>query len=412
VIPTNNAYAYDLNGNLLTDGTRHFGYDDENQLISVWQVSAWSNNFVYDGKMRRRIERDFTWAAGTSSWLLTNEIHFIYDGNLVVQERDINNQPQVTYTRGNDLSGKLQWAGGIGGLLARNDRAQAIPGLMGSGGVSEFGTPSYYHADGNGNITMLIASSQMIVAKYLYDSFGNTLAKCGLLADVNNYRFSSKEWNANSGLYYYLYRFYDPSLQRWLNRDPLDEIGFEVHRKQKRLHSGLGFIKVSAAVNGLNLFLYVKENPLGFVDPAGLDVMPNVDMQTCMANCDAAYKCAPGFLKALSDHGLGSIFSGVGTGASCAIAASMEGANLIADVACVGFLGLDAVEGIAIIQEAQQLASKPNRIWLVVLVNAPQNTMTGRTHGRIGVIIFLRRRSNLAAALVGAAFLELGWAEQ
>jgi len=41
-------------------------------------------------------------------------------------------------------------AGGIGGLLARNDRAQAIPGLMGSGGVSEFGTPSYYHADGNG----------------------------------------------------------------------------------------------------------------------------------------------------------------------------------------------------------------------------------------------------------------------
>ena len=89
-------------------------------------------------------------------------------------------------------------AGGIGGLLARNDRAQAIPGLMGSGGVSEFGTPTYYHADGNGNITMLIASSQMIVAKYLYDSFGNTLAKCGLLADVNNYRFSSKlEMNLN-----------------------------------------------------------------------------------------------------------------------------------------------------------------------------------------------------------------------
>ena len=45
---------------------------------------------------------------------------------------------------------------------------------------------------------MLIASSQMIVAKYLYDSFGNTLAKCGLLADVNNYRFSSKlEMNLN-----------------------------------------------------------------------------------------------------------------------------------------------------------------------------------------------------------------------
>jgi hypothetical protein len=189
VIPTNSAYAYDLNGNLLTDGTRNFGYDDENQLTSIYVASAWSNNFVYDGKMRRRIERDYSWNG--SAWTQTNEIHFVYDGNLVIQERDINNQPQVTYTRGNDLSGSLQGAGGIGGLLARSDRAQSIPGEITSGGVSEFGTHSYYHADGNGNVTMLIAASQMIVAKYLYDPFGNTLAKCGLLADVNNYRFSS-----------------------------------------------------------------------------------------------------------------------------------------------------------------------------------------------------------------------------
>jgi RHS repeat-associated protein len=218
-----NTYSYDLNGNLLTDGTRNFGYDDENELIAVWQVNAWSNNFVYDGKMRRRIERDFTWNTVSSAWQQTNEIHFIYDGNLVIQERDINNQPQVTYTRGIDLSGTLQGAGGIGGLLARTDRAQVIPGLVSTG----FGTSSYYHADGNGNVTMLIDGSQMNVAKYLYDPFGNMLAKYGLLADVNNYRFSSKEWNGNSGLYYYLYRFYDPNLQRWVNRDPLDEPGFE-----------------------------------------------------------------------------------------------------------------------------------------------------------------------------------------
>jgi hypothetical protein len=35
VVPTNSAYSYDLNGNLLTDGTRNFAYDDENELISV-----------------------------------------------------------------------------------------------------------------------------------------------------------------------------------------------------------------------------------------------------------------------------------------------------------------------------------------------------------------------------------------
>jgi hypothetical protein len=74
---------------LLSDGTRSFAYDDENELIGVEVASAWSNNFVYDGKMRRRIERDYTWSSG--SWILASETHFIYDGNVVVQERSENN---------------------------------------------------------------------------------------------------------------------------------------------------------------------------------------------------------------------------------------------------------------------------------------------------------------------------------
>jgi RHS repeat-associated protein len=254
---------------LLTDGTRNFGYDDENQLISVWQVSAWSNNFVYDGKMRRRIERDFAWNG--SAWTQTNEIRFVYDGNLVIQERDLNNQPQGTYTRCKDLSGSLQGAGGIGGLLARSDRAQSIPGMVTSGGVSEFGTPSYYHADGNGNITMLIAASQMIVAKYLYDPFGNTLARSGLLADVNNYRFSSKEWNGNSGLYYYLYRYYDPNLQRWVNRDPFLDEGFGAVQMGFYLEQVLfRYIKPNRFLVDQNLYDFVGNDPADEYDYLGL----------------------------------------------------------------------------------------------------------------------------------------------
>ena len=241
-----NSYSYDLNGNLLTDGTRNFGYDDENQLIAVWQASAWSNNFAYDGKLRRRIERDYSWA-GSSGWQLTNEIHFIYDGNVVIQERNAANLPQVSYTRGNDLSSSLQGAGGIGGLLARTDNTKLISG-------DPLAT-AYYHCDGNGNVTCLMSPYQQVAAKYLYDPYGTTLAMYGALAAANTYRFSSKEWNGNSGLYYYLYRFYDPNLQRWVNRDPIGEGG------------------------GVNLYLNSGNSPVDQIDPFGFEPPIPLDEQ-------------------------------------------------------------------------------------------------------------------------------------
>ena len=48
------SFTYDQNGNLTSDGSRNFAYDDENQLISVWVTNAWRSDFAYDGKMRRR----------------------------------------------------------------------------------------------------------------------------------------------------------------------------------------------------------------------------------------------------------------------------------------------------------------------------------------------------------------------
>jgi RHS repeat-associated protein len=148
---------------------------------------------------------------------------------LVLQERDANNLPTVTYTRGIDLSGGLQWAGGIGGLLARTD----------------FQGTFFYHGDAGGNITALIDSYQNVVAHYRYDPFGNLLGLSGSMADANLYRFSSKEWHANSGLYYYGFRFYEPATQRWLNRDPTEESG------------------------GLNLYAFGQNNPVVCVDPLG-----------------------------------------------------------------------------------------------------------------------------------------------
>ncbi len=242
-LPATNTYAYDLNGNLTSDGTRGFDYDDENQLICVTVTNKWKSEFTYDGKMRRRIRKEFTW---TSTWVQTNEVRYVYDGNLVIQERDANNLRTVSYTRGKDITGTLQGAGGIGGLLARTDYGSQLS--------------AFYHADGNGNITALINAQQFIVAKYLYDPFGNILSISGLLADVNLYRFSSKEYHANSGLIYYLYRYYDPNLQRWPNGDPMGEIGFEAIRARIE----------KTGEETSNLYAFCKNEPTDRIDAHGL----------------------------------------------------------------------------------------------------------------------------------------------
>jgi RHS repeat-associated protein len=162
--------------------------------------------------------------------------HIVYDGWRVIQERNSANTPAVSYTRGNDLSVSPEGAGGIGGLLARSHGYSS----------GNWTTHNFYHADGNGNITYLVNSSQTVAASYRYDPFGNTTSSSGTLSGVNVYRFSSKETISWSGMYYYGYRFYDPNLQRWMNRDPIEEDG------------------------DLNLYRFVANKPLGVVDSFGL----------------------------------------------------------------------------------------------------------------------------------------------
>ena len=220
------APKYDANQNLLFDGQRGYAYDDENQLTTLLETNAWKTEWVYDGLGRRRVRKEFTWT--NSSWNLTNETRYVFDGLLVLQERDANNTAQVTYTRGPDLSGDLDGAGGIGGLLARTD-------ANGS---------AYYHADANGNITALINSSQNLVASYRYDPFGNVLEASGAMAGVNEMQFSSMPFYRGVNLYHG--RTYAPNLHRWTQADPL------------------GF------VDGPNLHAFVGNDPVNEVDPWGL----------------------------------------------------------------------------------------------------------------------------------------------
>ncbi len=74
------------------------------------------------------------------------------------------------------------------------------------------------------------------------------------------YRFSSKEWNDGAGLYYYLYRYYDPNLQRWPNRDPISEIGFF-----KSVRPRFEILRPTAKD-----YLFVLNSPVDLADAEGL----------------------------------------------------------------------------------------------------------------------------------------------
>lgn len=225
-------FSYDGNGNLAGDGRRVFEYDDENQLAAVYVPGSWRTEFVYDGLRRMRIRKEMAWNG--TAWGLLSETRYIYDGFRVVQERDGSNTPLATYARGLDLSGTLEGTGGIGGLLSMSDAN------------GDF----FYHADGSGNITALMRSDEAIVARYHYDPFGNMLGMSGYMAGVNRFRFSSKELHESSGLYYFGYRFFDTSLQRWINQDPIGEEG------------------------GVNLYGFALNDPVNLIDSDGLTASP------------------------------------------------------------------------------------------------------------------------------------------
>ena len=119
------------------------------------------------------------------------------------------NTTEVQYFWGLDLSGTIQGAGGVGGLLA----------------VSRNGQLYFPTFDNNGTVTKYIDESGNVVAAYEYDDFGRTISQSGPLADFLRHRFSTKYYDPETGLYYYGQRFYNPVLLRWLNRDPIEEDG-------------------------------------------------------------------------------------------------------------------------------------------------------------------------------------------
>ncbi len=159
-----------------------------------------------------------------------------------------------SYTWGNDLSGSIEGAGGIGGLLMIKD----VPS-----------NSSYFVGhDGNGNITMLVnAETNELSAEYEYSPFGEVLRKTGPAANLNPFRFSSKWQDPKTGYLYYGYRWYDPVTGRWLSRDPLNDLSFLTDYAQNHPFADVDSLFEESFKSP---YLFVSNDPINSVDVNGL----------------------------------------------------------------------------------------------------------------------------------------------
>jgi RHS repeat-associated protein len=146
-------------------------------------------------------------------------LRLVYDDWNLIAELDALNTPSApslvrSYVWGLDLSGTMQGAGGVGGLLFVRDAPASI-----------------CHAvafDGNGNVAALVNGADgNVSAQYEYGPFGEAARATGPMANLNPVRFSTKYQDDETGLFDYGHRYYDPGTGRWESRDPVDEPGFQ-----------------------------------------------------------------------------------------------------------------------------------------------------------------------------------------
>ena len=210
--------TYQLDGNMTAGplpaapaGNSSLVWNGENQLVEVTPYGGTAIRYHYDA-FGRRIAK----TVGT-----TRTYWFYDDWNPVAEYtgpvHTSGAAPAVTLNMtwlwGIDLSGTLQGAGGVGGLLAATIESGLQAGVY---------FPIF---DGNGNVGQYLDASGVAVAKYEYDGFGRSFAPSGTHAALFPHRFSTKPLDSETGLYYYGYRWYDPVTGRWPSRDPIEEEG-------------------------------------------------------------------------------------------------------------------------------------------------------------------------------------------
>jgi RHS repeat-associated protein len=226
----------DADGNLTSDSLWTNRWDAENRRTVIESTAGlppaaqrreqWT--LLPDG---RWIERIVSTNNGTAYFpAFTNR--YVWDGQVLLAVLDGENHPVVTLMRGLDLSGTMQGAGGVGGLLAVSLRNEGT---------------HFVCYDGNGNVVALVnAADGSESGRYEYGPFGEPVRVTGPAAKANPLRFSTQYADDVTGQVKYLFRDYDPDRGRWLNRDPIGEVG------------------------GNNLYNFVGNDPIRRIDSLGL----------------------------------------------------------------------------------------------------------------------------------------------
>ena len=213
------SYQYDDNGNvtrktfLATGNFTAYTYDAENRLTKVEDFVAGNptptatSTYRYDG-LGRRTEKV---ANGQTR-------RYVYDGEDILLEYDGSNVLQARYTHG--------------------------PGIDEPIAVTKAGATFFYHQDGLGTGTDLADSTGAMAKSYAYDAYGTIVDQTGTLEQP--YTYTGREFDAETGLYYYRARYYDSASGRFLQKDPIGFLGGD-----------------------LNTYSYVYQTPTFYNDPSG-----------------------------------------------------------------------------------------------------------------------------------------------
>ncbi|WP_207173288.1 putative Ig domain-containing protein [Halochromatium glycolicum] len=214
------SYVHDDNGNRVqkTGGATlvTYGYDSLNRL-TTYDTSGMSAVYGYDYVGRR----DYRAVNGTVT-------QYLYDRQNIVAEYDDAGSLVARYTHALGIDTPL--------MVVRNGRTW------------------FYHTDGLGSVVAITDDSGAAVQRYGYDAWGNLILNEGdfSFADVepiNRLTFTGREYDAESGLYYFRARSYDPQLGRFLQKDPQQ-----------------GSLNVPQSQHP---YSYVRNNPVNLTDPMG-----------------------------------------------------------------------------------------------------------------------------------------------